>query len=65
MTHKRQHRWHIEVIRQPDMTSAMRDIRKAYRRLRTVGLPAYEARHIVLNLLISGSCVNVKAEKIS
>jgi hypothetical protein len=47
------------------MTSAMRDIRKAYRRLRTVGLPAYEARYIVLNLLISGSCVNVRAEKIS
>jgi hypothetical protein len=65
MTHKRQHRWHIEVISPPDLTSAMRDIRKSYRRLRTVGLPAYEARYIVLNLLISGSCVDVRAEKIS
>jgi hypothetical protein len=65
MTHKRQHRWHITVLRSPDLTNAMRDIRKAYRRLRTVGLPAYEARYIVLNLLISGSCVDVRAEKIS
>jgi hypothetical protein len=65
MTHKRQYRWHIEVIRPPDMTSAMRDIRKAYRRLRIAGLPAYEARYMVFNLLISGSCVDVRAEKLS
>jgi hypothetical protein len=47
------------------MTNAMRDIRKAYRQLRTAGLTVAQTRYTVLNLLISGSCVHVKADKLS
>ena len=65
MSTTRQYRWHIEVIRPPDMTNAMRDIRKAYRQLRTAGLTVAQTRYTVLNLLISGSCVHVKADKLS